>query len=620
MVLQPFFYFEKVTVSDDFSFESAPFNELSATERTQVQELATRVHYRSGQAILLPHDDAQPCLWVVHSGHVQQEEQGHVHILGAGESFPWRAVLTGHNQASATALDAVQVWQLPAQTLRQLLAHNARFGAKVFSEVAGHLADDEAMEQHRELLSLMLVRVRDAYLQQPFYVDGQLDLVSVCRLLSGQKTGNALVRDVQDGVERIGMFTTTDLRDALLRPTPPARLAVREVARFDLVTVAPDAELFDALLIMLRHRVHRVLVKDGDHIVGVLSQLDLMSFMSNHSHLIMLQVEQARSVTELQVAALQVDDTIKLLQRGGMRIEIISRLVSELNSQIFARLWALLAPAELVQNSCLLVLGSEGRSEQILKTDQDNALLLRDGYQHPRLTDITQQFSAALLTFGYPPCPGHIMVTNPMWCQSLGPFRQTIGQWLYADNPEGKMHLAIFMDARAVAGDATLLQNARDFALNQAIGSNTFISRMASAIDQFAEPNSAWWNRLPLLGSRESETFDLKKIGTFPIVHGARALALEYRLEALGTVERLQALANQQVLPTALVRDLVETLHMLMTLKLRNNLRQRALGQDISNLVELSSLGTLDRDQLTDALGIIRQFKQFLRQHYRLEA
>jgi CBS domain-containing protein len=150
---------------------------------------------------------------------------------------------------------------------------------------------------------------------------------------------------------------------------------VREVARFDLVTVAPDAELFDALLIMLRHRVHRVLVKEGDTIVGVLSQLDLMSFMSNHSHLIMLQVEQARSVAELQVAALQVDDTIKLLQRGGMRIEIISRLVSELNSQIFARLWALVAPPELVHNSCLLVMGSEGRSEQILKTDQDNALL-----------------------------------------------------------------------------------------------------------------------------------------------------------------------------------------------------------------------------------------------------
>jgi CBS domain-containing protein len=613
------FYLQKVIVSDDFPFASAPFNELTATERTLLQELAATARHRPGEAILLPHTDHPQFLGVVHSGHVQLEDMGRVHILGAGESFNWRGVLSGHNQATVTALDEVQLWRLPKETLTQLLAGNARFSAKVFGAVASHLADDEGMDQHRELLSLMLVRVRDAYLQKPFYVDGQLDLVSVCRLLSGHKTGNALVRDEKNGIERVGMFTTTDLRDALLHPTPPAQLAVRDVARFDLVTIGPEAELFDALLLMLRHRVHRVLVKEGDAIVGVLSQLDLMSFMSNHSHLITLQVEQAKNVAELQVAALQVDDTIKMLQRGGTRVEIISRLVSELNSQIFARLWALLAPPELARNSCLLVLGSEGRSEQILKTDQDNALLLRDGYQHPQLEDITREFSAALLGFGYPPCPGNIMVTNPMWCQNLGPFRQTIGQWLHGTDPQGPMNLAIFMDARAVAGDAALLLNARDFALAMAIGSDTFISRLASAIDQFQEPGSAWWNRLHLLQSREAETFDLKKIGSFPIVHGTRALALEYRLAELGTVERLQALASLQILPAALARDLVETLRMLMTLKLRNNLRQRALGQAISNLVELSSLGTLERDQLTDALGIIRQFKQFLRRHYHLE-
>jgi CBS domain-containing protein len=265
-------------------------------------------------------------------------------------------------------------------------------------------------------------------------------------------------------------------------------------------------------------------------------------------------------------------------------------------------------------------MGSEGRGEQILKTDQDNALILRDDFDHRNLEDITRQFSDALLSFGYPPCPGNIMVTNPLWRKSLGNFRKTIGQWLFGADPDGKMNLAIFMDARVVAGDAALLLNVREFALNMAIGSDTFIARLASAIDQFQEPNSGWWQRLPLLQSREPQTFDLKKIGTFPIVHGARALALQYRLTALGTVERLQTLTNQQLLPAPLVRDLIETLHMLMALKLRNNLRQLSLGQVISNLVELSSLGTLDRDQLTDALGIIRQFKQFLRHHYRLES
>jgi CBS domain-containing protein len=605
-------------VPDDFLFESAPFNALTAPQKTQLREVAQITSYPKGSTLLVP-DHALEHVWVIAAGHAQIDEDGHVHILAAHEAFGWRAMLTGHNHATVTALDEVQVWQLPKVTLLAFLGMNAGFSAKVFAEVAQNLANDDQIDHNREMMSLMLVRVKDAYLQKPFYVDGHLDLVTVCRILSENKLTNALVRHVHNGTERIGMFTTTDLRDALLNSIAVSAIPVSAVAHFDLISLSPDAELFEALLTMLRHRVHRVLVKDGDTILGILSQLDLMSFMSNHSHLITLEVEQASTVDDLRRAALQVDDSIKMLQRGGMRIEIISKLVSELNGQIFAKLWSLLAPPELVQNSCLLVMGSEGRGEQILKTDQDNALLLRDGYSHTDLAEITRQFSAALLTFGYPPCPGNIMVTNPQWCQNLAGFRETITQWLYGGDPEGAMNLAIFMDARAVSGDASLLDSARDHALKLVIGSHTYLARMANAIDQFAEPATSWWGRLTQLQVREAETFDLKKIGTFPIVHGARVLALEHRLQSLSTVERLQTMADQFVVAPALVRDLIETLHMLMALKLRNNLRQLSLGQPVSNLVELSSLGTLDRDMLQDALGIIRMFKQHLRLRYHLD-
>ncbi len=606
-------------MSDEFSFGFSPFHTLSATEQALLRENTTRITWATG-SVVLKAEAAPEHLWVVHRGHVQLEEDGHVHVLAAGESLHWRALLTGHNHASATALDDVVAWQICAETLKQLLANNARFSARVFTELAHNLANDADLDHNREMMSLMLVRVKDAYLQKPFYVDGQLDVVSVCRLLAEHKLSHALVEDNHNGAARTGIFTTSDLRDTLIKSVAPDSIQVSAAARFDLISVHPEAELFEALLVMLRHRVHRVLVKEGDTILGVLSQLDLMSFMSNHSHLITLQVEQARSVEDLRQAAHQVDDSVKMLQRGGMRIEIISKLVSELNGQIFAKLWALLAPPELVQNSCLLVMGSEGRSEQILKTDQDNALLLRDGYPCPALESLAAQFSAALLTFGYPPCPGNIMVTNPMWCQSLASFRETITQWLYGGDPEGAMNLAIFMDARAVSGDASLLDSARDHALKLVIGSHTYLARMANAIDQFAEPATSWWGRLTQLQVREAETFDLKKIGTFPIVHGARVLALEHRLQSLSTVERLQTMADQFVVAPALVRDLIETLHMLMALKLRNNLRQISLGQPVSNLVELSSLGTLDRDMLKDALGIIKTFKQHLRLHYHLNA
>ena len=369
---------------------------------------------------------------------------------------------------------------------------------------------------------------------------------------------------------------------------------------------------------MLRHRVHRVLVRDGADIVGVLSQLDLMSFVSNHSHLIALQIEQSRDIADLKAAALQLDGLVDLLHGGGVKIEVISSMVRVLNAQVFARLWSIVAPPELASHSCLLVMGSEGRGEQILKTDQDNALIVRDGFEFAALPQVAEAFNQALIEFGWPRCPGEIMLTNPLWCAPLATFREHIRGWIYGSDSDGPMHLAIFMDAAAVAGDATLLQQARRFAFDILPGNDAFLARFAAAADQFEEPSLGWWARLTAPRSRDALPFDLKKLGTFPIVHGVRALALREQVDHLSTVERLRALVERGRIDTALARDLTETLHFMMGLKLKNNLTQRQAGQPVDNLVRMSALSTLERDRLQDALGIIKRFRQFLQEQFRL--
>lgn len=468
-------------------------------------------------------------------------------------------------------------------------------------------------ESQREMLSLVTARVRDAYVRKPFYVDGGLDLVSVCRLMSQQGLTSALVTDA----ERLGIFTTTDLRDALLRETPPAQLAVREVSRFGLIEVDADAELFEALWLMVRHRVHRLLVRDRGAVMGVLGQLDLVSFVANHSHIVAVQIDEAGTIDELAAAARRVDAMVELLNDGGIKIERIARLVNELNHRLFARAWGLVAPAEIVANTCLLVMGSEGRGEQILKTDQDNALLLRDGFEHPELAASAQRFHEALSAFGYPPCPGGIMLTEPLWRCSVARFRETLAEWVHGPGSDGPMHLAIFFDAAAVTGDAALLADAREHLRKLLAGSDAFFARFAAAADQFDEPQS-WW--LKLTARSDEQPLDLKKLGTFPIVHGVRALALQQGVADSGTADRVRRLVERGVLDAALGRDLVEALHYLMGLKLRHQLRQRAAGEPPANLVRPSDLSTMDRDQFKDALAINKRFRALLRQRFRLDS
>ncbi len=476
-------------------------------------------------------------------------------------------------------------------------------------------------EPQREMLALMTARVRDAVLLQPFYVDGSQDLVSVCRALSERGLTHALVRDTLDGEPRLGIFTTTDLRDALLRPQPPAELAVREVAHFALLDIQADAEVFEALWLMVKHRVHRLLVREGDAVLGVLGQLELVSLVANHSHIIALQIDEARSVDELQGAAQRIDEVIALLHGGGIRIERITRLVSELNTRLFARAWALIAPPELVANSCLIVMGSEGRGEQILKTDQDNALLLRPGAEWPGLAEVTQRFSDALSAFGYPPCPGQIMLTHSPWCQPLDRFQDTIRGWLYGHGqgpePDGMMHMAIFFDAARVAGDASLLADARAYLDRILSGQDALLARFAAAADQFQESGN-WFTRLTT--RRDEQLIDLKKLGTFPIVHGVRALSLAHGVREAGTAARLQRLVALDKLDADLARDLVDALHYLMGLRLSHQLRQRAGGARPGNEIRANELGPLEREPLHDALAIVKRFRQHLRLHFKLDA
>lgn len=337
---------------------------------------------------------------------------------------------------------------------------------------------------------------------------------------------------------------------------------------------------------------------------------------------IVSQIEAATALPALRSATQHIDAMVLRLHAQATPVERIAHQVGRLNGRIFARLWSLLAPPELVSNSCLLVMGSEGRGEQILKTDQDNALLLRDGFECPGLEAIAQDFNAALTALGYPSCPGDIMLTNPRWRQPLAAFRETLRGWLYGIETgdaagDGPMHLAIFFDAAVVAGDAALLDEARAYLDSIFSHHDAFLARFAAAADQFHEPRG-WFTWL--LSRRDEQALDLKKLGTFPIVHGVRALSLQYGVREPGTAARLQRLAAVGRLSAPMAADLTHALHVLMQLRLTHQLHQRSRGELPDNELRPSALDPLEREPLRDALSVVKSFRQFLRHHYRLDA
>lgn len=602
-----------------FNFAASPFDCLTPDEQALVRDGVDIAYFPEG-AVVLDAGSAPTHLFVIIKGHVVQTEGDEVLAsYGPDDSFDGRALVAGRTGSRFTVAEELIAYQLARETVGELIARNTAFGALLFSDLGHKLGTLAQRADRHELQSLTLARVDQAYLRAAHVVDAATDIVSVVRLFHAERTTSVLVSGLPQG--GLGIFTGTTLQRAILDGRPLERLAVGEFASQPVFTVRADDQLGDALVVLLRARVHRLAVLDAQgQVLGILEALDLFSFLANHSHLITVQIEQAADLQALEQAAAQITRLVAALHRGGTRIALMARLVQQLNARLFERAWQMLAPPDLVAHSCLFVMGSEGRGEQLLKTDQDNGLLLRDGYAPPQDLDaICARFSAQLQRFGYPECPGGIMLSNPLWRGTVADFGRRVREWLILPSPQGLMHLAIFLDAHAVAGDAALLAQVRRDLMALAPDSDAQVARFASAVDAFAHEPGSWWARLLGRGD-EGAPVHLKKAGIFPIVHGVRSLALAHHIAATGTAERLAALVAEGVLDEVQGRELLEGLHFLMGLRLQAGLAEIDLGRPVTGHVDPARLSSLERDLLKDTLAVVRRFRELLRQRLRLDA
>lgn len=600
-----------------FNFSVSPFDCLDASEQRLVRDQVNVAYFRPGE-VLLDAGDVPQHLFVLIKGYVQQFDGSELlATYGPDDSFDGRALVAGRAGSRFVAVDEVLAYELSHEAVNALIASNDTFSALLFSALGQKVQAVAGRNAEREMQSLHMARVDEALLSPPHSVPADTDIVSVVRLFQAEKTSNVLVRDDAVQPPRWGIFTTSALQRAILDGRPLDRLPVGELASWELITVRPDDQVGEALVLMQRHGVHRVVVQDDGMILGLLESLDLFGFLSNHSMLIDRRLRAATDLDALARAAAQMNDMIRRQYRGGTRVELLARLVQDLNGRLFEQAWQLIAPPELVQNSCLLVMGSEGRGEQLLKTDQDNALLLRDGYVPPDdLPAICARFSEALARFGYPPCPGNVMLSNATWRGTVQDFARRVRKWLVLPEADSLINLAVFMDAHAVCGDAELLASLRRQVFGMLADDDAMMSRFAAVVDAFGD-GTRWWRRM--LGGGEAN-LNVKKAGMFPLVHGVRSMALAERIDATSTEARIRALQEAGALDAETAQELTESLHFFMGLRLKAGLDEMDRGQPVSGKVDLAGLTPLERDLLKDALAAVRRFRAQLRLRFRLGA
>ena len=597
--------------------QAPPFDLLDARSAARLAAAVDVAWFASGQVLI---EAGQPSdfAWQIIKGRVQaSDDRGgdrqHFSDYGPGDILGAFAVIIGRARHRYTAETDCVCLAIAADTFRELCADNPRFAAWFHEGLAAkqHLLAER--EQGSEITRLMLTRVGDAQLAPAIRIEAHASITEAASRLRAHKVDCLLVEDGSGDDEALGIVTRTDLLDALAVGGCERDDALAPLAKRPLITLRVEDVLFNALVVMTERGIERVAVREGAAVIGTLGMAEVLAHYASHSHLISLRLARAQTLDEVAEAAAGLTGLIRTLHAQGARVSYLMELASALNSRILAQVFAQVVPAELHEKICLVVLGSEGRREQILRTDQDNALVLADDLAWPGLDAAMQRFSDTLQTIGYPPCPGKVMVNNPAWRLSQSQWLQRIEHWRSARDGQAQLDLAITIDARAVAGNAVLCEPVA--AAIHALGHDDMLMRfMAQSTLSFDTPLSLFGK----LRSGEGGT-DIKKGGIFPLVHGLRCLALRHQVHRNNSFERSDELARIDALPRDLADDARQALGVLQRLRLDQQLRDIGQGKAPGNRLDVEAMRHLDRELLRDALGVVNAFKEHMRSTFQLE-
>lgn len=439
-------------------------------------------------------------------------------------------------------------------------------------------------------------------------------LKTVLEIMDRLAIGSMMVADA-DG-RLLGMFTLKEALSKVALAQPDLTRPIAEFMNTEFPRLSPAAPVYEAALAMARHGLrHLPLVRDG-RLVGVVSASNLVLLHGGGERQISARIRVAERDEELRDCALNIRQAVERLLAEGATAEYLTRFYSTMNDLLTQRIIDLeFGGAKAPRHAlCWIALGSEGRFEQTLASDQDNALIFAadtdpDAARRewlPRLRAVNE----ALDRCGFPLCRGEIMASNPHWCLSLDEWNERFAAWIINCDPEALLNASIFFDFRPLYGDVTLADKLRSWLAAYAAEHNRFLLLMAQNALQNQPPLGVLRDFILTGGGDDyPHTLDLKVNGITPFVDAARIYALAAGVTATNTLERLQEAGARLRFASADVDAWAQAFQYIQNLRLRHQALRLAAGQTPNNHLDPDSLNELDRRILKEALRQARNLQ-----------
>lgn len=421
--------------------------------------------------------------------------------------------------------------------------------------------------------------------------------------------------------EYIGVLTSRDLRDRVLNENIGQKTPVLKIMSSPVVAISQSSSIFESLILMREKKIGHLAVTDfSGKIRGAIHRNLLFKIQDNSASLLISEIQRTDFVQEIFSKYTRVPSLVRVLTDSGANSKIICRKISTIADSILKKLiqFAITEIGQPPVKFSFMVLGSEGREEQTLKTDQDNAIIYED-IGDKKLAEEAEQYFLKLGTkvcnwlnkCGYPFCPGEIMAMNPKWNKPVSGWKRYFRKWINNSNPRDLMDVNIFFDFRTIDGDKSITDDLRSFIYAEIAGQPSFLQYIARNALQYKSPIGFFGNIQLESGGEKPSTFNIKD----PIqllVNFCRIYSLKYNISETNTLNRLYHLLKANVITDSTYREFIEVYDYLMKCRFRHQVESIRNNSKPDNNIDPVELTELEIHMLKYIFSQINNFQKKL--------
>jgi CBS domain-containing protein len=613
----------------NFLASHPPFDELPEETLIHISQQIEIGYYREDTPIIHFGDNIQD-LFMVRSGVVEiYRRKGELYNrIDEGDLFGQMGLLTNNKvRFPAKAVEDTLVYCIPAEVFQELYDGFDSFAD--FVEVEDTVRLRQTVSNNENTNDLTTSKVRTLLTRDAPTIERSSSIQNAARVMADEQVSSLLIIDPEivesdedDSYPVVGIITDRDLCTRVLAENLDPQDEVSSVMSTDVISLDHNAYVYEAMLTMLRYNVHHLPVLKNKKPLGIIETTDIVRYESQNSLLLVSSIFQQQSIEELKALSEQVRDSFVRLVNEDANAHMVGTAMSVIGRSFKQRIIEL-AEEELGQAPipyCFLALGSMGRDEQLVVTDQDNAIILDDSYDKGKHGKYFEAFSKficdGLADCGYTYCTGDIMATNPEWRMTRKEWEACFADWIDDPNPKALLNASIFFDLDGVYGKLKWAEQLNSFIVRRARRNNRFLACLARNALNRKPPLGFFKDFVMEKDGRHNNSINLKRRGTAPLVDLIRVHALAVGSRSTNSFERLDDIHEAGILPKGRARDLKDALEFISMVRISHQALDVEQGIEPDNNVEPENLSDFERRNLKDAFQILSNGQNFLKFRY----